>query len=74
LLYSLFLAVAAAGLAIHFMLSEDTTYIGKAIVIATLLAGLLIPLLRPSLSLLGIGVQLALAIFLVLHGRFHVTR
>lgn len=68
--YSAIASVGAAALAIHFLLAVDATYRAKALVVGVLFAGLLIPLLFPGMGIVGLLLQVVLAIFLLIHARY----
>lgn len=68
--YSAIASIAAAALAIHFLLAVDATYRAKALVVGILFAGLLLPLAMPSWAIAGTLVQVALAVFLLIHARY----
>ena len=68
--YSAIASIAAAALALHFLLAVDATHRAKALVVAVLFVGLLIPLLFPRIAIVGLLLQVALAIFLLMHARY----
>ena len=70
LLYSLLLAVIASGLSLRFLFNDETTYLGKGVVIAVLMLGLLLPLLNQQLTFIAYGIQVLLSICLVMHAKF----
>lgn len=63
--------VAASALAIHFVLSDDTTHRAKFLVAALLLGSLLTTLRFPGLERWAVLVQVALAVGLPSYARDH---
>lgn len=68
--YPAIASIAAAALAIHFLLAVDATCRAKALVIGILFAGLLLPLAMPAWAIAGTLILAALAICLLIHARY----
>jgi hypothetical protein len=68
--YSAIASIAAAALVIHFLLAVDASHRAKALVVAVLFVGLLVPLFIPRIAVVGLLLQVGLAIFLLMHARY----
>ena len=68
--YPAIASIAAAALAIHFLLAVDATHRAKALVVAILFAGLLLPLAMPAWAVVGTLIQVALAVCLLIRASY----